>query len=134
MAWLKKPLPWSPLNNDEIGMNDIEITSGSNWTVWDHSLWDRPLLKVPPFLLHVNLTSCNWNIKDISNWKQTWFWWYAEVQNFREPPYRWVWLSKNMTSPPYCPICTLARRDNIRSKISNRRPYKLHWWMLWDWD
>ena len=30
MAWLKKPLPFIPFNNDVIGTNDIEITSGSN--------------------------------------------------------------------------------------------------------
>lgn len=33
IAWLKKPLPSIPLNNDDIGMNDIEITSGSIGTV-----------------------------------------------------------------------------------------------------
>jgi len=29
MAWVKNPLPLIPLNNDVIGTNDIEITSGS---------------------------------------------------------------------------------------------------------
>jgi len=29
MAWLKNPLPGTPFNRDVIGMNDIEITSGS---------------------------------------------------------------------------------------------------------
>lgn len=33
MACVKNPLPSTPLSNDMIGTNDIEITSGSDETV-----------------------------------------------------------------------------------------------------
>jgi hypothetical protein len=59
MAWVKNPLPLIPLNNDVIGTNDIEITSGSVWTVWHHSLCGRFLF--PPLRLLMNLMCCKLN-------------------------------------------------------------------------
>lgn len=57
IAWLKKPLPSIPLNNDDIGINDTEITSGSTGTVWHHLLCGIFLIRLPPLLPQRNVKS-----------------------------------------------------------------------------
>lgn len=37
MAWVKNPLPGTPFKRELIGTKDIEITSGSDWTLFNHS-------------------------------------------------------------------------------------------------
>jgi hypothetical protein len=37
IAWFKDPLPRNPFNSEVIGTKDIEITSGSAWTLFSHS-------------------------------------------------------------------------------------------------
>ena len=53
IAWFKNPLPGTPFNSEVIGIKDIEITSGSAWTVLSHSLWDINSLSLPPLRLGI---------------------------------------------------------------------------------
>ena len=77
MAWLKKPLPGTPLKREVIGTNDMDITSGSDWTVFSHSWCNKSLLSFPPLLLNILLISYSqrkkkeWHIIAIAlSWKQ----------------------------------------------------------------
>jgi hypothetical protein len=62
IAWFRNPQPGTPLNNEVIGKKDIEITSGSDWTVFIHSLWGISLSHSFPPLRLTTITK-SWNKK-----------------------------------------------------------------------
>jgi len=69
MAWFKNPLPGTPFNSDVIGIKDIEITSGSVWTVLSHSLWEIKSLSFPP--LRLGIITRSWKVnKNVCHQRQ----------------------------------------------------------------